>query len=251
MSTAVPQPGEASQDPAATGSSAPLQDADRLAAETLFGDRLPVAEAYVEHLATSGIERGLIGPREVPRLWERHVLNCAAPAPLLVDGTTVADVGSGAGLPGLCLAIARPGVEFLLIEPLERRCVWLQEVIDDLALENVTILRGRSEQFFGKVTADVVTARAVSAMTNLAGMTLPLLSGNGVLLALKGRSAAEEIAKAAKKISSLGGRDPRVFTVGDDVLAEPTTLVRVDVGSVEGVLREDVHTGSVEADPTR
>ncbi len=213
-----------------TPETAPLPDELRTAAQALYGEHLPAARAYVEHLATSGIERGLIGPREVPRLWDRHVLNCAALAPLLPVGTTVADVGSGAGLPGLALAIARPDVEFVLIEPLERRCIWLQEVIDDLALENVTILRGRSEQFFGQVKADVVTARAVSALAHLVTLTLPLLQGQGSLLALKGRSAQEEIEKAEKNIKKLKGKNARVFTVGDDLLPEPTTIVQIDVG---------------------
>lgn len=210
---------------------APLPEELTAAAEALFGERLDLARVYVEHLATSGIERGLIGPREVPRLWERHVLNCAALGPALPEGKTVADVGSGAGLPGLALAIARPDVSFVLIEPLERRCIWLQEVIDDLGLENVTVMRGRSEQFFESVNADIVTARAVSALANLVNLTLPLLHGNGSLLALKGRSAAEEIEKARKNIKKLKGRNPRVYTVGDELLAEPTTIVQIDLGT--------------------
>ncbi|WP_226338165.1 16S rRNA (guanine(527)-N(7))-methyltransferase RsmG [Arthrobacter sp. UM1] len=210
---------------------APLPEELTAAAEALFGEQLDLARVYVEHLATSGIERGLIGPREVPRLWERHVLNCAALGPCLPAGKTVADVGSGAGLPGLALAIARPDVSFVLIEPLERRCIWLQEVIDDLGLENVTVMRGRSEQFFESVNADIVTARAVSALANLVNLTLPLLHGNGSLLALKGRSAAEEIEKARKNIKKLKGRNPRVYTVGDELLAEPTTIVQIDLGT--------------------
>lgn len=214
-----------------TEAQAPLPAELLPAATALYGEHLDAAKAYVEHLATSGIERGLIGPREVPRLWDRHVLNCAALAPVLPAGSTVADVGSGAGLPGLALAIARPDVEFLLIEPLERRCIWLQEVIDDLGLENVTVLRGRSEQFFDEIDADIVTARAVSALANLVNLTLPLLGGNGSLLALKGRSAGEEIEKAQKNIKKLKGRNARVYTVGDEVLDEPTTIVQIDVGT--------------------
>lgn len=214
-----------------TEAQAPLPAELLPAATALYGEHLDAAKAYVEHLATSGIERGLIGPREVPRLWDRHVLNCAALAPVLPAGSTVADVGSGAGLPGLALAIARPDVEFLLIEPLERRCIWLQEVIDDLGLENVTVLRGRSEQFFDEIDADIVTARAVSALANLVNLTLPLLGGNGSLLALKGRSAGEEIEKAQKNIEKLKGRNARVYTVGDEVLDEPTTIVQIDVGT--------------------
>lgn len=203
---------------------------ERRAAETVFGDRLPLAERYVEHLATSGMERGLLGPREVPRLWGRHVLNCGVVAGLIAEGSEVADVGSGAGLPGLTFAIARPDLSVTLIEPLERRCIWLTEVTEDLGLSNVTVYRSRAEQAVGHVEADVVTARAVSALSNLAGLTIPLLGGAGEVLAIKGRSAAEEIEKAAKTIRKLGGKGTEVLTVGEDVLEEPTTVVRIRVG---------------------
>jgi 16S rRNA (guanine527-N7)-methyltransferase len=203
--------------------------AERQAAEKIFGDRLSLAERYVEHLATSGTERGLIGPREIPRLWGRHVLNCAVIESEIAQGSHVADVGSGAGLPGLCLAIARPDLELTLIEPLERRVIWLQEVVDDLGLDNVTIMRTRAELAVGMVNADVVTARAVSALSNLAGLTIPLLDGEGEVVAIKGRSAAEEIEKAAKVIRKLGGVQTSVVTVGQDLLEEPTTVVRIVV----------------------
>lgn len=203
--------------------------AEREAAEKIFGDRLALAERYVEHLATSGTERGLIGPREIPRLWGRHVLNCAVIESEIAQGSHVADVGSGAGLPGLCLAIARPDLELTLIEPLERRVIWLQEVVDDLGLDNVTIMRTRAEQAVGMVKADVVTARAVSALSNLAGLTIPLLDGEGEVVAIKGRSAADEIEKATKVIRKLGGIQTSVVTVGQDLLEEPTTVVRIVV----------------------
>ncbi|MBT2522307.1 16S rRNA (guanine(527)-N(7))-methyltransferase RsmG [Arthrobacter sp. ISL-28] len=203
--------------------------AERQAAEKIFGDRLGLAERYVEHLATSGTERGLIGPREIPRLWGRHVLNCAVIESEIAQGSHVADVGSGAGLPGLCLAIARPDLELTLIEPLERRVIWLQEVVDDLGLSNVTIMRTRAELAVGMVKADVVTARAVSALSNLAGLTIPLLDGEGEVVAIKGRSAAEEIQKAAKVIRKLGGVETSVVTVGQNLLEEPTTVVRIVV----------------------
>jgi 16S rRNA (guanine527-N7)-methyltransferase len=206
-----------------------LTAAERQAAEKIFGDRLGLAERYVEHLATSGTERGLIGPREIPRLWGRHVLNCAVIESEIAQGSHVADVGSGAGLPGLCLAIARPDLELTLIEPLERRVIWLQEVVDDLGLSNVTVMRTRAELAVGMVTADVVTARAVSALSNLAGLTIPLLGGEGEVVAIKGRSAAEEIEKAAKAIRKLGGVETSVVTVGQDLLEEPTTVVRIVV----------------------
>ncbi|ALO65575.1 16S rRNA (guanine(527)-N(7))-methyltransferase RsmG [Arthrobacter alpinus] len=206
-----------------------LTEQEAAAAERIFGDQLDLAKRYVEHLATSGIERGLIGPREVPRLWSRHVLNCAVVAELIDDGAKVADVGSGAGLPGLCLAIARPDLYLTLIEPLERRVVWLEEVVMDLGLSNVEIIRSRAEAAIGKVECSVVTARAVSALKTLAPLTIPLLGGQGELLAIKGRSAEEEIATAGKTIRNLGGYETSIVIAGQDVLEEPTTVVRVKV----------------------
>lgn len=200
-----------------------------VAADQVFGDRLPLAERYVKHLATSGIERGLIGPREVPRIWERHVLNCAVIEELIEDGARVADVGSGAGLPGLCLAIARPDLQITLIEPLERRVIWLTEVVDDLGLENVDIMRSRAEQAVGHVEADYVTARAVSALVGLLDITLPILRGTGQLLALKGRSAADEIDRAKKKLNKYGARETEILIAGEGLLEEPTTVVRVSL----------------------
>lgn len=204
-----------------------LSEGNRAAAEAVFGDHLPLAERYVQHLATTGIERGLIGPREVPRLWGRHVLNCAVVQEYIAPNASVVDVGSGAGLPGLCLAIARPDLKLTLIEPLERRVIWLNEVVEDLGLENVTVLRSRAEQAVGAVDADVVTARAVSALIGLVDITLPILRGTGELLALKGRSAAEEIAKARKKLNRYAARETEILTAGADLLEEPTTVVRV------------------------
>ncbi len=202
---------------------------EAVAAAHIFGDHLDLAKRYVEHLATSGIERGLIGPREVPRLWSRHVLNCAVVAELIDDGAKVADVGSGAGLPGLCLAIARPDLYLTLIEPLERRVVWLEEVVMDLGLSNVEIVRSRAEAAIGKVECSVVTARAVSALNTLAQLTIPLLGGEGELLAIKGRTAQEEIGKAAKTLKKLGAVSTEVLAAGQDILEEPTTVVRVRV----------------------
>ncbi|ABY25262.1 methyltransferase [Renibacterium salmoninarum ATCC 33209] len=209
-----------------------MTEAVASAAHSVFGDRLPLAQRYVEHLATSGIERGLIGPREVPRLWDRHVLNCAVVVELIEIDATVADVGSGAGLPGLCLALARPDLSITLIEPLERRVTWLSEVVADLGLsDQVTLFRMRAEQAVDEVNCSVVTARAVSALDKLAGLTIPLLHGNGQFLAVKGRSAAEEITKAAKAVRKLGGTRTDVLVAGSSVLEEPTTVVRILVGS--------------------
>ena len=207
----------------------PAPDAgERAAAERLFGDRLVLTERYVAHLASSGIVRGLIGPREVPRLWGRHVLNCAVLEEHIPSGASVVDVGSGAGLPGLCLALARPDLRLTLVEPLERRVQWLEEVVADLGLGNVRVLRSRAEQAVDEVgEVDVVTARAVSALVGLVDITLPLLRGTGELLALKGRSAADEVRKARMKLERYGVRSVEVVTAGEELLAEPTTVVRV------------------------
>lgn len=201
------------------------------AAEVLYGDRIGLAERFVEHLVTTGIEWGLLGPREIPIMWDRHVLNCVVVQELLPRGAVVADVGSGAGLPGLALAIARPDVQFVLIEPLERRVDWLNMVIEDLGLENVDVIRARSEQVFDTVDVDIVTARAVSAMKSLVPMTVPLLHGQGELLAIKGKSAAAEIEKADKVLRKFKTTKSEVLTVGDELLEVPTTVARLTYGS--------------------
>lgn len=221
---AAPERPRAATDPQPAPALGALEDTAR----RIFGDRLELAQRYTEHLATSGIVRGLIGPREAPRLWERHVLNCAVVQELIAPDARVVDVGSGAGLPGLCLAIARPDLAITLVEPLERRVTWLEEIVADLGLDNVTVLRARAEQAKGQVgQVDVVTARAVSALTGLVDITLPLLKGRGELLALKGRSADEEMKKASKKFKRFGVRDSEVITVGSELLEEPTTVVRL------------------------
>ena len=201
------------------------------ATEVLYGDRTELAERFVEHLVTTGIDWGLLGPREIPRMWDRHVLNCAVVQELLPRGAVVADVGSGAGLPGLALAIARPDVQFVLIEPLERRVDWLDMVIDDLGLDNVDVIRARSEQVFDTVDVDIVTARAVSAMKSLVPITVPLLHGQGELLAIKGKSAAAEIEKAEKVLRKFKTKKSEVLTVGEELLEVPTTVARLTYGS--------------------
>jgi len=200
------------------------------AVEVVYGEQTELAERFVEHLVTTGIEWGLLGPREIPRMWDRHVLNCAVVQELLPKGAVVADVGSGAGLPGLALAIARPDVHFVLIEPLERRVDWLDMVIDDLELENVDVIRARSEQVFDTVDVDIVTARAVSAMKSLVPITVPLLHGKGELLALKGQSAATEIEKAEKILRKFKTKKSEVITVGEGLLEVPTTVARLTYG---------------------
>jgi 16S rRNA (guanine527-N7)-methyltransferase len=154
-------------------------------------DRVPLLSAYAERLATDGVVRGLIGPREVPRLWDRHLVNCALMADALPVGATVADVGSGAGLPGLVLAIVRPDVRMTLIEPLLRRTTFLSEVVDALGLENVVVRRDRADAVHGAQVFDAVTARAVAALDRLAGWCMPLVSPHGSMVAMKGSAAAE------------------------------------------------------------
>lgn len=205
-------------------------DDDTVPRETVidrfFGDRAPLAWHYAEVLRTDGVERGMIGPREVPRLWDRHLLNCAAVAPALVTGDTVADVGSGAGLPGVVWAIARPDVTITLVEPLLRRTRFLDEVIERLNLDNVMIRRARAEDVTEQY--DVVTARAVANLAKLGRWCLPLVRPRGGrLLALKGSSAAEEVEKARGTLESLGARSIVVATYGDGVLETPTTVVEV------------------------
>lgn len=200
------------------------------AARVLFGQRLAMAERFVAHLASTGVGHGLIGPREVPRLWERHVLNCAAVTDLLPGETRVADIGSGAGLPGLCLAIRRPDLRVVLIEPLLRRVTWLRSVVADLELANqVEIRRGRAQEC-DDLRVPFVTARAVAPLAKLTAWSLPLLSPAGSLLAVKGRTAQAELDDVQAWLSRLGAKG-RLLEVGREVLAEPTTVVRIDRGS--------------------
>jgi 16S rRNA (guanine527-N7)-methyltransferase len=190
-------------------------------------DRLVLAERYVELLATAGVERGLIGPRESPRLWDRHVLNCLAVASLVAEGATVADLGSGAGLPGLVLAIGRPDLRVTLVEPLQRRTSFLDEVIGALGLEDVRVVRGRAEELHGQAVFDVVTARALAPLSRLLGWGMPLVSAAGVLLAMKGGSAADEIAAAAEPLRRLGCAAPELLQVAGPDGSSTATVVRV------------------------
>lgn len=180
-------------------------------------------QRYVEFLATAGVERGLIGPREVPRLWERHILNSAAVLPRIAEGASVADVGAGAGLPGLVWAIARPDLTVTLIEPLLRRTIFLEEMTEELGLNNVRVLRGRAEEVHEEF--DVVTARAVAGLEKLARWCMPLVRQGGVLLALKGQSAQHEVDSATTTLTRLGATTIVVNTYGD--LEVPTTVVEV------------------------
>lgn len=197
------------------------------AAGRVFGDRLDLATAYAELLATDGVERGLIGPREVGRLWHRHLLNCAVLSELVAPGAHVVDVGSGAGLPGLVLAIARPDLRVTLVEPLERRTVFLDEVRERLGLSGVVVARGRAEDH-PAARADVVTSRAVAPLPRLMAWSLPLARLGGEVLALKGARAPEEVdAVRPASWARSGASDPEVLHVGAGVVDPLTTVVRV------------------------
>ena len=190
-------------------------------------DRLRLAERYTELLATEGVLRGLIGPREAPRLWERHVLNSAVLGDAVPEGASVCDIGTGAGLPGLVLAIARPDLSVTLVEPLLRRTTFLDEVVSELGLSHVTVVRGRAEELHGKATFDVVTSRAVAPLARLLGWSMPLVAPSGATIAMKGRSIHEEIAEARDFLTAWRCGEPEVFEVGVDLLDPPTTVVRV------------------------
>ena len=196
----------------------------------VFASSLPTVVAFADLLARDGTERGLIGPREVPRLWERHLLNCGVLTDLIPEGATVCDVGSGAGLPGLVVAARRPDLRVTLLEPLARRTTFLHEAVDALDLPNVEVLRGRAEQFHGDREFTVVTSRAVSRLPRLLEWSLPLLSAGGEVLAMKGSSAPDEVREAAKTLRQYRAGEPRIITIGETLLPFPTTVVRVPAG---------------------
>ncbi|WP_299558347.1 16S rRNA (guanine(527)-N(7))-methyltransferase RsmG [uncultured Mycolicibacterium sp.] len=202
------------------------------AAAELFGDRLPAARRYAEILAGAGVERGLIGPREVPRLWERHLLNSAAIAELVPDGARVGDIGSGAGLPGIPLALARPDLTVVLIEPLLRRATFLQEVAAALPVD-VTVVRGRAEEPPVREAVgalDVVTSRAVAPLDRLVGWSLPLLRAGGVMLAIKGERAEEELSAHRRVMEKSGAVNARVVRCGGHYLNPPVTVIAAERG---------------------
>jgi 16S rRNA (guanine527-N7)-methyltransferase len=207
---------------------------------------VPGLAAFAQVLAGRGVERGLIGPREVPRLWPRHLANCAVVAQEarieIPPGATVADVGSGAGLPGLVWALVRPDLHVTLIEPLLRRATFLSEVVDELDLgSRVAVVRARAEHVPGGF--DVVTARAVARMPQLVGWTLPLTRVGGWLVALKGVGAGAELGEAADRIRALGGGDARIAEYGTSVLGAPTTAVLVRRVSITATGRQGGRMG--------
>ena len=201
----------------------------RTAAAQVFGEHVELAALYVDLLERHGVERGLIGPREVERLWDRHVLNSAVIGEHIPKGARVVDVGSGAGLPGIPLAIGRPDLDIVLLEPMARRVDWLNEVVEKLELP-ITIVRGRAEEREVRKQvggADVVTARAVAPLARLAGWCLPLVRPDGFLLALKGASAAEEIERDRDAVRNAGGGQPEIAECGAGVLEVPSTVVLI------------------------
>lgn len=205
-------------------------EAEPAAAAALFGveGSLDKAREYTRNLAENGETLGLIGPLELPRLWTRHVLNSAVLASLLKPGR-VGDVGSGAGLPGLVLAIARPDVQLVLIEPMERRVAWLEQQVSELGLENVEVVRARAEDVMLYRALDQVTARAVSALRTLIPLTARLVREGGELLLLKGAGAERELEAAEKAIRKLKLSNVEILELGTGVITEPTRVVRATV----------------------
>lgn len=199
-------------------------------AGAVFGDALPRIEAYAALLAGPGVERGLLGPREAPRMWERHLLNCAGLTALVEEGALVLDLGSGAGLPGVVLALQRPDVTVVLVEPLLRRATFLTEVAAELGLRTVVVRRARAEDLVGVVEVDVVVARAVAPVDRLAGWALPLLRPGGRLLALKGEQAAVELDAARSALVRAGASASHVVEVGRTELATAARVVVVERG---------------------
>jgi 16S rRNA (guanine527-N7)-methyltransferase len=200
-------------------------------ARALFGPSLGLVERYAGLLAGPAVERGLIGPREAARLWERHIMNCAALAELVPHPSSVIDLGSGAGLPGIVIAIMVPDASVVLLEPMARRAAFLEECVADLGLGNATVRRGRAEDLAGELAADVVVARAVAPMQRLAGLALGLVRPGGLVLALKGAGAEQELARARPVLRRLGARDAAVVQAGSGRVSPPATVVRLTAGS--------------------
>jgi 16S rRNA (guanine527-N7)-methyltransferase len=203
------------------------------AAFRVFGPRLPLAVRYAELLATDGVVRGLIGPNEGPRIWDRHLLNSAVVGEVIPPDARVVDVGSGAGLPGIVLAVARPDLSVILVEPLARRTAFLSEVVTALGLDRITVVRGRAEECVPKRgaprfgLADVVTARAVAPLDRLTAWCLPLATEGGRLLALKGESAEAEAETHRAAVVRLGGAPPTVLRCGSGLIDPPSTVIQV------------------------
>ena len=205
-------------------------EAEPESAKAIFGPQIEKARTFAQKLANDSDDLGLLGPRELDKLWTRHILNSAVVAETVKAGDLVADVGSGAGLPGIPMAIALPEAHFVLIEPMERRSTWMLEVIEDLGLNNVEVRRARAEEVLD-LTFDIVTARAVAALDKLLRLTVHLLKPGGSLIALKGSKAAEEIEAARKLQKKLGIASFEIQICGEKFLAEPTSVVKTTLDS--------------------
>ncbi|GAA0423021.1 ribosomal RNA small subunit methyltransferase G [Acrocarpospora corrugata] len=216
-----------------------LPPAPDVAYEVFHGAAMARAEAFADLLAGPGVVRGLLGPREVSRIWDRHLLNCAVIAEAVPADVRLVDIGSGAGLPGIVLAIVRPDIRVTLLEPLLRRTVFLNECVDALGLDNVEVLRARAEEVAGEREFEVATARAVAPLDRLLTWAMPLLGPDGMLLAMKGERAAEELEGAASQLRASGARTAELVTVGHGKVEPPATLVRVIAGPKPNVGRRD------------
>ncbi|MCA2184118.1 16S rRNA (guanine(527)-N(7))-methyltransferase RsmG [Nonomuraea cavernae] len=208
-----------------------------MARDVFTGNAWERANSFAELLAGPGVVRGLLGPREVQRIWDRHLLNCAVVAEAVPEGVRLVDIGSGAGLPGLVLAIVRPDITVTLLEPLLRRTVFLEECVEALKLGNVEVLRGRAEELAGRREFDVASARAVAPLDRLLKWAMPLLREGGELIAMKGERAAEELAEAGPQLRASGVRTAELVTVGRGKVEPPATLVRVVAGRAPEVGR--------------
>ena len=198
-----------------------------VARRAFASDRLDLAVRYTELLATEGVVRGLIGPREAGKLWERHVLNSAVLSEAIPRGATVCDIGTGAGLPGVVVAIARPDITMTLVEPLLRRTTFLDEVVAELGLDHVEVVRGRADDLHGRRTFDVVTSRAVAPLDRLLGWSMPLVAPTGSLVAMKGRSVHDEITAARDLLDAWRCAEPEVLDLGAEIVDPPTRALRV------------------------
>jgi 16S rRNA (guanine527-N7)-methyltransferase len=199
-------------------------------ADAIFGQAAPKAEQYARMLAGPGVDRGLIGPNEIPRVWERHLLNCAVVADLVPSPCSLVDLGSGAGLPGIVLALLLPDSEITLLEPMARRAAFLTECVSELGLGNARVCRARAEELAGTLAVDVVVARAVAPLGRLAALALRLLRPGGILLAIKGAKAAQEVQAARSALARLGVHDVEVLAVGSGRVDPAATVVRLTAG---------------------
>ncbi len=214
-----------------TGTADEVFDGETLGAsdtvKAYLGDAYDGVARYAELLRDQGELRGLIGPREVPRIWERHILNSAAVVPYLPTTGSVADIGSGAGLPGIVIAVMRPELDVILVEPMERRTTWLAEVVAELGLTNVQVKRGRAEEYHDAFEVDAVTSRAVAALSKLVRMSMPLVRVGGELVILKGRNVVQEIEPARKVLRKFSAVEPEILEGVTVEGVEATTILRV------------------------